>query len=126
MLYNNTPAIFARTESALPELILRLALPSPLRRLFEPNATWMIGDVLKGAPTPQNAIGGQIATWVEDSLAATGQAPPATYAELAERKTIIDPTINRPWFTERYNNSTSASEFIAANATGCLEVFSTP
>ncbi len=33
----------------------------PLRRLFEPNATWMIGDVLKGAPTPQNAIGGQIA-----------------------------------------------------------------
>ena len=33
----------------------------PLRRLFEPNATWMIGDVLKGAPTPQNALGGQIA-----------------------------------------------------------------
>jgi penicillin-binding protein 1C len=33
----------------------------PLRRLFEPNASWMIGDVLKGAPTPQNAIGGQIA-----------------------------------------------------------------
>ena len=33
----------------------------PLRRLFEPNAAWMIGDVLKGAPTPQNSIGGQIA-----------------------------------------------------------------
>ena len=33
----------------------------PLRRLFEPAATWMIGDVLKGAPTPQNALGGQIA-----------------------------------------------------------------
>ncbi len=33
----------------------------PLRRLFEPNASWMIGDVLKGAPTPQNALGGQIA-----------------------------------------------------------------
>lgn len=33
----------------------------PLRRLFERNATWMIGDVLKGAPTPQNALGGQIA-----------------------------------------------------------------
>lgn len=33
----------------------------PLRRLFEPVATWMIGDVLKGAPTPQNALGGQIA-----------------------------------------------------------------
>jgi penicillin-binding protein 1C len=33
----------------------------PLRRLFEPAATWMIGDVLKGAPVPQNALGGQIA-----------------------------------------------------------------
>ncbi len=33
----------------------------PLRRIFEPNAAWMIGDVLKGAPTPQNALGGQIA-----------------------------------------------------------------
>jgi penicillin-binding protein 1C len=33
----------------------------PLRRLFEPSASWMIGDVLKGAPAPQNALGGQIA-----------------------------------------------------------------
>ena len=33
----------------------------PLRRLMEPSAAWMIGDVLKGAPTPQNALGGQIA-----------------------------------------------------------------
>ncbi|WP_373504431.1 penicillin-binding protein 1C, partial [Aestuariivirga sp.] len=33
----------------------------PLRRLLEPNAAWMIGDVLKGAPVPENAIGGQIA-----------------------------------------------------------------
>jgi penicillin-binding protein 1C len=35
--------------------------PKPLRRLLEPAASWMIGDVLKGAPTPQNALGGQIA-----------------------------------------------------------------
>ena len=33
----------------------------PLRRLLEPQAAWMIGDVLKGAPTPPNALGGQIA-----------------------------------------------------------------
>lgn len=33
----------------------------PLRRIFEPAAAWMLGDVLKGAPTPQNALGGQIA-----------------------------------------------------------------
>jgi penicillin-binding protein 1C len=33
----------------------------PLRRLLEPQAAWMIADVLKGAPTPTNALGGQIA-----------------------------------------------------------------
>ncbi|WP_421694667.1 penicillin-binding protein 1C [Aestuariivirga sp.] len=33
----------------------------PLRRLFDPQAAWMIGDVLQGAPTPQNSLGGQIA-----------------------------------------------------------------
>ena len=32
-----------------------------LRRLFEPNAAWMLGDVLKGAPAPENALAGQIA-----------------------------------------------------------------
>lgn len=32
-----------------------------------------------------DAIGTDIATWVEDSLAATGETPPSTYAELAER-----------------------------------------
>lgn len=34
---------------------------TPLRRLLEHSSAWMIGDVLSGAPTPQNAIGGQIA-----------------------------------------------------------------
>ncbi len=34
---------------------------APLRRLFEPPAAWMLGDVLKGAPTPENALSGQIA-----------------------------------------------------------------
>ncbi len=32
-----------------------------LRRLMEPNAAWMVGDVLKGAPVPDNVLGGQIA-----------------------------------------------------------------
>ena len=31
------------------------------------------------------AIGSQLATWLEDSLAEPGEAPPATYADLAER-----------------------------------------
>ena len=33
----------------------------PLRRLFEPAASWMLADVLRGAPAPSNALGGQIA-----------------------------------------------------------------
>jgi penicillin-binding protein 1C len=32
-----------------------------LRRLFDPVAAWMVGDVLVGAPTPENALGGSIA-----------------------------------------------------------------
>lgn len=34
---------------------------APLRRLFEPTASWMLGDIMRGAPTPQNALAGQIA-----------------------------------------------------------------
>ncbi len=41
-------------------------------------------------------------------------------SRIAFWKTIIDPTINRPWFTERYNNSSSASDFIATSATAPL------
>lgn len=32
-----------------------------LRRLMEPGAAWTLGNILQGAPTPENAIGGQIA-----------------------------------------------------------------
>ena len=38
MLYGNIPALRVLPESVLPELILRLALPSPLRRLFDYRA----------------------------------------------------------------------------------------
>jgi penicillin-binding protein 1C len=31
------------------------------RRLLEPNAAWVIGDVMQGAPAPENALGGRIA-----------------------------------------------------------------
>lgn len=38
----------------------RATAPSP-RRLMEPAAAWTVGDVLVGAPVPDNALGGQIA-----------------------------------------------------------------
>ncbi len=34
--------------------------------------------------------------------------------------TITDPLLGRPWFTERYNNSTSAAQYLAANVTSGL------
>lgn len=35
--------------------------PGPVKRLMEPVAAWYVGDVLRGAPPPPNALGGQIA-----------------------------------------------------------------
>jgi penicillin-binding protein 1C len=53
-----------------------------LRRLMEPNAAWMVGDVLQGAPVPDNALGGQIAFKTgtsygyRDAWALASMAPP--------------------------------------------------
>jgi penicillin-binding protein 1C len=38
----------------------RTKSPSP-RRLFDPQAAWQVGDVLLGAPVPENSVGGKIA-----------------------------------------------------------------
>jgi penicillin-binding protein 1C len=47
----------------VPELIERSDLPRPPmdRRITEPAAAWYLWDVLKGAPPPDNALGGRIA-----------------------------------------------------------------
>jgi penicillin-binding protein 1C len=51
----------ARQGTVAP-LIERLgATPLPLKRLMEPVAAWYVGDVLRGAPPPTNAVGGRIA-----------------------------------------------------------------
>jgi len=73
---------------------------------YNPTSAW----TMKLNVTQQESIDANLAPEVSRWLA----------ARVAFWKTIIDPTINRPWFTERYNNSTSASEFIAANATAPL------
>jgi hypothetical protein len=73
---------------------------------YNPTAQW----TMKLNVTQQESIDANLAPEVSAWLA----------ARIAHWKTIIDPTINRPWFTERYNNSTSASEFIATSATAPL------
>jgi len=37
------------------------ATPAPVKRLMEQVAAWYVADVLRGAPPPPNALGGQIA-----------------------------------------------------------------
>ena len=47
----------------MPSLVERLDLPPAEadRRIAEPGPAWQVYDVLRGAPPPQNAIGGRIA-----------------------------------------------------------------
>lgn len=51
---------------------------------------------------------------------------PGLVSWIAERlpvwQRIIDPELNRPWFTERYGNLNSASQLLAANVTAPLNV----
>jgi penicillin-binding protein 1C len=49
-------------QGTVAPLVERLnAAPPPLKRLLEPVAAWYVGDVLRGAPPPKNALGGRIA-----------------------------------------------------------------
>jgi penicillin-binding protein 1C len=57
MLY----AGLARQGSVAPPTERLGETPGPLRRLMEPVAAWYVGDVLRGAPPPPNALGGRIA-----------------------------------------------------------------
>lgn len=75
---------------------------------YNPTAAW----TMKLNATQQESIDANLAPEVSRFLA----------SRIAHWRTIIDPTINRPWFNERYNNSTSAAEFIAANATAPLSL----
>jgi len=51
----------ARQGSVAPLHERNTATPAPLKRLMEPVAAWYVGDVLRGAPPPPNALGGRIA-----------------------------------------------------------------
>jgi penicillin-binding protein 1C len=51
----------ARQGSVAPLSERQGAAPVPVKRLMEPVAAWYVADVLRGAPPPPNALGGQIA-----------------------------------------------------------------
>ena len=51
----------ARQGTVAPPFERLGATPPPLKRLLEPVAAWYVGDVLLGAPPPENTVGGRIA-----------------------------------------------------------------
>ena len=51
----------ARQGTVAPLSERRADAPSSPKRLMEPVAAWYVGDVLRGAPPPPNALGGRIA-----------------------------------------------------------------
>ena len=51
----------ARQGTVAPLHERNIVPPAPLKRLMEPVAAWYVGDVLRGAPPPPNALGGRIA-----------------------------------------------------------------
>lgn len=75
---------------------------------YNPSAHW----TLKLNVTQQESINSNLA--------------PGLVSWIAERMPvwtkIIDPELNRPWFTERYGNINSASQLLAANVTAPLGV----
>ncbi|MSU49169.1 MAG: TonB-dependent receptor [Opitutus sp.] len=75
---------------------------------YNPTAHW----TLKLNLTRQESINSNMApgmtTWLAERLAIWQK--------------LIDPELNRPWFTERYGNIASASELLAANVTAPLGV----
>jgi outer membrane receptor protein involved in Fe transport len=73
---------------------------------YNPTTSW----TMKLNVTEQESIDANLAPEVSAWLA----------KRIAHWRTIIDPTINRPWFTERYNNSSAAADFIANSATAPL------
>ena len=80
----------------------------------EVEVNWNPGDswTLKLNVTEQRSLNANIA--------------PGLVSWIAERlpvwQRIIDPELNRPWFTERYGNLNSASQLLAANVTAPLNV----
>ena len=75
---------------------------------YNPVPSW----TLKANITEQEAINSKVSAevlqWYQDRMAVWTK--------------IIDPVIGRPWFTERYNNSTSAAEYLATDVTSNLEL----
>ena len=73
---------------------------------YSPTVHWL----LKMNVTEQQSINAnmskELSTWLAERLAVW--------------KTITDPLLGRPWFTERYNNSTSAEQYLAGNVTSGL------
>ena len=75
---------------------------------FNPTSYWTTKLNLVEQKSMNAKLAAEVGQWLEERLAVWTK--------------IIDPTINRPWYTERYNNSTSAAQYVASDVTTQLTV----
>jgi hypothetical protein len=75
---------------------------------FNPTSFWTTKFNVTKTESIDSKLAPGVSLWIADRLPAW--------------QSIIDPEINRPWFTERYNNSNSASQFLAASVTSQLAI----
>ena len=98
----------ANPNPVLAEVDNVLAKGTEFELNYNPTEFW----TLKGNVTEQTSINSNIA--------------PGLSAWIAERlpvwQKLIDPELNRPWFTERYGNLASASDYLASSVTAPLGI----
>jgi outer membrane receptor protein involved in Fe transport len=75
---------------------------------FNPTSYWTTKLNLVEQKSTNAKLAAEVGQWLEERLAVWTK--------------IIDPTINRPWFTERYDNRNSAAQFLASDVLTQLAV----
>ena len=127
-----TNAAKARGQTLTADQIdTQVAAITGLDRKFLPTLTDDLGEtediVAKGTEVelnynPTNAW--TIKLNVTEQKSINSNISPGMVSWIAERMPvwtkIVDPELNRPWFTERYGNLNSASQLLAANVTAPL------
>lgn len=75
---------------------------------FNPSSSWTIKLNATETESIDSRLSPGITRWIAERLPIWQK--------------VIDPELNRPWFTERYANTSSASQYLASNVTAPLAV----
>jgi hypothetical protein len=75
---------------------------------YNPNSYWTTKFNLTRNESIDSKLAPGVSQWIEERLPVW--------------QSIIDPEIGRPWFTERYNNTNSPSQYLQANVVSQLNI----